>query len=629
MAHAHDLSWIGQTLEGRFRIDEGISEGGPGILFRGFDIRSEHDVAIRIFAPTPHSDEARMLQALSVLQQKSMTHASLAQLLASGAQQKHVYTVSEWPRGVRLARRMQIHGRLDLAEFAPLAVELLKPLGHAHSRGLSHGDLCPATISLGPVKVLDYGLLPAAADAGFHTTMAGRIPAPEQLEGTPADTQTDVFALGALFYYLLSTQYPWPAGGGPTSKTQRHLAEVLPNQHGISQRLIALVQRCLDANPDGRPFDANDLFDELLDAVDPGLLRPVDENSGTQVGLGFRAAGPRPITIDPNALPLLSRTVAKADEPEPEPEPAPEPPPGSELLRLSTDELGRPPLPTKVTVAEPMPAASRGRAVIFGLLASVFAVGVTTVVVSGTDSAEVQEDTSMREALTQASTLADEGKWEKARDHLRQVEFSLAQFPHLRGETERLRKRIEVGQLLDTARKLEARDKPEAAITAYRDLLARDPTHVEARERLVELTAPKPKVVAPVEDAAVAAVALVSDPKAANLFIDNRAVGTTPYQSKLALGKHVVRLEADGYETWEQEIEVAENNPPIVATLKKLRRRGRGRTHVSADRPADNPTPEPAPEPEPEPASDPKNGALKPTVGDNDTKRPGPFLPTK
>ncbi|MGB1012920.1 MAG: hypothetical protein ACPG4T_02215, partial [Nannocystaceae bacterium] len=125
MTTAQESRWINHTLEERYRIDEHLDDAGVGMLFRGFDLSSEHDVSIRLFAPQPElaSDEAQMLRELEALQQKSMAHPSLAELLTSGIAEKHVYTVSEWPHGMRLADRMHLHGKLLLEEFVPLAVE--------------------------------------------------------------------------------------------------------------------------------------------------------------------------------------------------------------------------------------------------------------------------------------------------------------------------------------------------------------------------------------------------------------------------------------------------------------------------------------------------------------------------
>jgi hypothetical protein len=188
----------------------------------------------------------------------------------------------------------------------------------------------------------------------------------------------------------------------------------------------------------------------------------------------------------------------------------------------------------------------------------------------------------------------------------------------MRGQLERLDKKIEVGRLLAAARKLDEGGKVEAAIAAYEDVLVADASNAEARERLADLRA-KPATEQPATTGV--AISIKSEP-VADLVIDGISTGTTPFDSTLALGKHEVEISAEGYESWQETIEVkAADNLPISVKLKKSDRK--------TPRPLPGTTTTPPPDTTTTPPPDTKKPDSPFLPTDKGKKNDGPFLPTE
>ena len=212
---------IGTRL-GPYEITELIGAGGMGQVYKALDTRLERPVAIKVLTPGLTADpraqdrfarEARLVAALS--------HPHICSIFDVGSKEGSDFLVMEYLDGETLADRLG-RGRLPLDQALKVAIEMAGALTAAHEAGIVHRDLKPANVILtrSGAKLLDFGLaklrhdVPSVVMTATTTeqplTGQGALPgtlqymSPEQLEGRPADAQSDIFAFGAVLYEMIT-----------------------------------------------------------------------------------------------------------------------------------------------------------------------------------------------------------------------------------------------------------------------------------------------------------------------------------------------------------------------------------------------------------------------------------------
>jgi Tol biopolymer transport system component len=281
-----------------------------GEVYRAVDTRLGRTVAIKVISD--HWRDRPDLRARFKIEAEAvaaLNHPHIAQLFDIGQTSDVDYLVMELVDGETLADRLA-RGRLPPKEALDHARTLADALGHAHRRGIAHRDVKPGNVLLtrsGGLKLLDFGLARigeqhGAGVAAVSTVVAaGGLPltqtgaalgtwqymAPEQIRGEPADKRSDVFALGAVIYEMLSGRRPFDRGD------QHHtIAAVLqddPGPVGAAAPLVApaverVVLTCLAKDPDERWQSADEVRRALDTALVPG------ESSRDRRSIGGRSA---------------------------------------------------------------------------------------------------------------------------------------------------------------------------------------------------------------------------------------------------------------------------------------------------------------------------------------------------
>ncbi len=208
---------------GGFTLVEEIGRGGMGIVYRARQRAPERDVALKLLPPSysSTSDGAQRLMAESAMMAE-MDHPGILPLYASGVQDGRPWLAMKLACGGTLAAR-KTGWRGRWREAAELAAGLADAVQHAHERGLIHRDLKPGNIlfdETGRAYVADFGLAKwRDVDSGLtHTNMVLGTPAYMAPEVARADvraatTSSDVYGLGAILYFLLCGQPPFPQAG--------------------------------------------------------------------------------------------------------------------------------------------------------------------------------------------------------------------------------------------------------------------------------------------------------------------------------------------------------------------------------------------------------------------------------
>jgi len=219
---------VGITLEGRYRLDAVLGEGGMGSVFRATQLAMDRKVAVKLLKPHLVSDEQALQrfarEARATLKVDS-PHA--VKVLDFGVTpMRDYYMVLEYLDGRTVHRELEIDGPFAPARVAHVARQALAALGAAHAQGLIHRDVKPDNLLLMRVgndpdytKILDFGVAKlmqgAAGDASqLALTAAGMVfgtpefMSPEQACGQVLDGRSDLYSLAATMYQLLTGQIP-------------------------------------------------------------------------------------------------------------------------------------------------------------------------------------------------------------------------------------------------------------------------------------------------------------------------------------------------------------------------------------------------------------------------------------
>lgn len=291
----------GDTVGGRYLLEERIASGGMGTVFKALDQRLGRTVAFKVLKPElAHDDrsverfrrEARAVAALA--------HPNIANVYDYGEDRGSHFIVMELAPGKDLARVLEAEAPLSPERTARIAAQIAAALGHAHSAGVVHRDVKPANVIVSDdhtVKVTDFGIARAAGDSNLTATgtLLGTATylSPEQAQGVPLDARSDIYSLGIVMYEMLTGEVPFP-GESAINVAMRHLSEDVPapseTAEGVPAWLDAVVVKATRRDPLDRFGDGNDLADALAGSETRDTVAlPV---AGDTVELSRSAAGP-------------------------------------------------------------------------------------------------------------------------------------------------------------------------------------------------------------------------------------------------------------------------------------------------------------------------------------------------
>jgi len=267
-------------LQDRYRLVEQLGRGSMGLVYQARDELLERDVAIKFIAPErlPGAEaSARFLREARAIAR--LAHPNIMALHDAGHADDWHYLVLELIAGKNLHALMQERGgALALREAAPVIRGALKALAHAHAAGLIHRDLKPENIMLTPegvVKVTDFGL--ALGHGDVRLTQEGLIVgtvlylAPEVVMSQPATARSDLYAIGAVFYELLTGQPPF-VGDDPITILSHILntpvASPIQLAPGLPPVIEQLILKLLAKDPAERPASADETLAALPESIE-------------------------------------------------------------------------------------------------------------------------------------------------------------------------------------------------------------------------------------------------------------------------------------------------------------------------------------------------------------------------
>jgi serine/threonine-protein kinase len=294
-------------LDARYRVGSMIARGGMSTVYRGTDTRLDRPVAIKIMDSRLAADPAfRRRFEREARSAARIDHPNVVgvhdQGDCPGPDGPALFLVMELVDGATLRDLLRLRGPLGVPAAIAVMERVLAGLAEAHRLGLVHRDVKPENVLIsrsGEVKVADFGLVVAAAEAGAsHVGMImGTVAylSPEQVTTGSADARSDVYAAGVLFYELLTGEPPY-RGETAISVAYRHVNNDVPAPSlvagDVPPELDELVARATRRDPAGRPADAGQLLAELRRLAEflevprvavpvppPPLIEDVDTNT--------------------------------------------------------------------------------------------------------------------------------------------------------------------------------------------------------------------------------------------------------------------------------------------------------------------------------------------------------------
>jgi tRNA A-37 threonylcarbamoyl transferase component Bud32 len=262
------------VVGGRYRVLGSLGKGAMGLVFMAYDPVLDRKVAIKqMTAEIADSEELRKRFYIEARAAARLNHPNIITIHELHESGGDIFMIMELLEGKSLAALVQAKPvPLSIEATIDVMAQVCDGLDYAHQRAIVHRDIKPANLFLAPsgtVKILDFGI---ARLGSMSMTAAGALigtpdyMSPEQIRGDEIDRRTDLWAIGAVLYQLLSGTKPFE--GKPLAKLLTAIAQtphapLVQRAPSVPRGLSDLVDRLLSKPRDGRPANAGLVRDEL------------------------------------------------------------------------------------------------------------------------------------------------------------------------------------------------------------------------------------------------------------------------------------------------------------------------------------------------------------------------------
>jgi Protein kinase domain len=259
---------IGRVIAGQ-RIESVAGRGGMGVVYRAIDVDLERAVAVKVIAPAYADDAAFRRRFIAESRTAaSLDHPNVIPIYRAGEEDGVLFQVMRFVDGKDLRAVLADAGPLDPQRAVRILTQVAAALDVAHSSGLVHRDVKPANILLGSgdhVYLTDFGLSKRTGTDDTRTAqLVGTVNyvAPEQIRGHEVDSRSDIYALGAVLFQMLTGRVPFPADSDE-AKMWAHLSEPPPRASELRPELPRplddAIARAMAKDPEHRFVVAGDL----------------------------------------------------------------------------------------------------------------------------------------------------------------------------------------------------------------------------------------------------------------------------------------------------------------------------------------------------------------------------------
>lgn len=327
------MSEKGRILADRYELKELIGQGGMADVYLAYDDILKREVAVKILRSSLTGDpiyitrfhrEARAAAALC--------HRNIVEIYDVGEEDDLYYIVMEYVRGQTLKELINKRGALHYVEAVDIMKQVVSATALAHSMGIVHRDLKPQNILVtdsGIVKIADFGIasIQSLSQVTQTDTIMGSLHylAPEIARGEKATPQSDIYALGVVFYELLRGDVPFN-GESPVNIALKHMRDEIPSVRAynpaIPQSVENIIIKATAKNTNNRYQCADDMLDDLdtcLERLDEEKLTFDQVNTDPTIIASDSQFFTKTAPIDPETTQTGIEEIKPQDEKKKEP----------------------------------------------------------------------------------------------------------------------------------------------------------------------------------------------------------------------------------------------------------------------------------------------------------------------
>ena len=271
-------TWIGRSLNGRYKIDALLGQGGMSAVYKATDPNLKRVVAIKLIHPHLSTDSDFVYrfkkEAAAVA---ALRHQNIVQVFDFNTDNDVNYMVLEFVPGETLQDRLKhlksSNTKMPVDQAIRIILNVCDALSYAHKLGIIHRDIKPANIMLdlhGQAILMDFGIVKILDDTSHTATGAvvgtARYMSPEVIRSEVPDERSDLYSLGVTFYEMLSGDPPFDAPSA-MSLLMRHLNDPVPDlktkRQDLPPELIRIVNKTLEKDRENRYRSAAEMAGDL------------------------------------------------------------------------------------------------------------------------------------------------------------------------------------------------------------------------------------------------------------------------------------------------------------------------------------------------------------------------------
>jgi serine/threonine protein phosphatase PrpC len=275
----------GQVLDG-VQVEEILHQSLVTIVYRVHDIKTNRKLVLKTLNPDRQKDEEELAAFAHEEWIACRAVARFFPQVVKVQDKNYIYYLTTWHEGATLEQRIDFGEHILVSDMISYSAKLVRAIAALHRRSIIHRDIKPGNIHIGndgELRILDFGIAQSGMEEGevARSSRAGTPSylAPEQFDGSPASTKTDIYSIGVTLYYILTRHYPYgeiepfqkPRFGEP-GKPTRYRPE-------IPQWLENILLKAVAKDP-GNRFET---AEEMLIAIERGASHPIDKPSATPI----------------------------------------------------------------------------------------------------------------------------------------------------------------------------------------------------------------------------------------------------------------------------------------------------------------------------------------------------------
>jgi len=316
---------VGKHISGRYKILKLIGGGGMSNVYLAHDIILSRDVAIKILRyDLSNEEELHRRFQREALSATSLTNPNIVSIYDVGEDGEMHYIVMEYIKGKTLKQYIQEFSPLSAARSVHIMKQLTSAIAHAHENGIIHRDIKPQNILMdeeGNVKITDFGIATSLGATSFTQTnsVIGTVHylSPEQARGGIATMKSDIYALGIVFYELLTGELPF-SGESAVSIALKHLQSETPSVRefdaSIPQSVENIVLKATAKDQNHRYSNAEEMEEDLNTCLslqrvnEPKFMPPVDDGATKLIPI-IKDPKPVPVPVQEPSTGITEQTV--------------------------------------------------------------------------------------------------------------------------------------------------------------------------------------------------------------------------------------------------------------------------------------------------------------------------------